>query len=105
MNVWDAVRTVLAVREYKDQPVSAEIVRKVVESAWLTGSSRNGQPWHFILVQDRAMLQRLGSLARSGPYTAQAAFAVVVAMEESPYDVSDASRAVQSMMLTAWEEG
>ena len=31
--------------------------------------------------------------------------AIVVAMEKSPYAVSDASRAIQSMILTAWSEG
>jgi nitroreductase len=105
MKVFDAVRTLLAVRSYKDQPIPADLVRRVVESAWLTGSSRNGQPWHFIAVQDTAMLKRLGGLARTGPYIADATLAVVVIMEESIYNVSDVSRAVQSMMLTAWDEG
>ena len=105
MDVFEAVRTLLAVRQYKDQPIPAEVVRRIVESAWLTGSSRNGQPWHFIAVQDKAMLKRMGALATTGPYTADAALAVVVAMEESPYNVSDISRAAQSMMLTAWDAG
>lgn len=105
MQVFDVVRTLLAVRSYKDQPLPADLVRRIVEAAWLTGSSRNGQPWHFIAVQDRAMLRRLGGLARTGPYIADATLAVVVIMEESIYNVSDVSRAVQSMMLTAWDEG
>jgi nitroreductase len=105
MDVFDAVRTVLAVRHYTDQPIPPALVRKIVESAWLTGSSRNAQPWHFVAVQDRAMLKRMGELATTGPYTGDAALAVVVVMEESPYNVSDVSRAVQSMVLTAWSEG
>lgn len=105
MTVFDAVRTMLAVRRYKDQPIPADLVRRIVEAAWLTGSSRNGQPWHFIAVQDQPMLRRLGGLATTGPYIAGAALAVVVVMEESVYNVSDVSRAVQSMMLTAWDEG
>ena len=52
------------------------------------------------------MLQRLGSIASGGPYIAEAAMAVVVAIEkESPFGVSDGSRAIQSMVLTAWAEG
>jgi nitroreductase len=105
MEVFDAVRTVLAVRKYQDRPVPPEIIRKVVESAHLTGSSKNGQPWHFVLVEDRDMLRKLGAAARSGPYTADAAFAIVVATESSPYGMSDCSRAIQSMVLTAWAEG
>ncbi len=105
MKVFDAVRTLLAVRRYTDRPLPADLVRRIMESAWLTGSSKNGQPWHFIAVQDKALLRQLGSLATSGPYIADAALAVVVVMEESIFNVSDVSRAVQSMMLTAWDEG
>jgi nitroreductase len=65
----------------------------------------NGQPWHFIVVQERETLKKLGALARSGPYIAQAPVAIVVAVEKSVYAISDASRAIQSMVLTAWSEG
>jgi nitroreductase len=105
MEVFETVRTVLAVRAYQDKPIPAEVVRRIVESAWLTASSINGQPWHFIVVENHDMLKKLAALARTGPYIAQAPLAVVVGMEQSPYAVSDASRAIQSMVLTAWSEG
>lgn len=106
METYESIRTMLAVRQYQDRPIPPDIVHRIVEAARLTGSSRNGQPWHFVVVQDHDRLQRLGSLARTGPYTAQSALAIIVAVERSsPYGMSDASRAIQSMMLTAWEEG
>ncbi|MGD0879369.1 MAG: nitroreductase family protein [Anaerolineales bacterium] len=105
MDVFESVRTVLAVRAYQDKPIPADVVRRIVESAWLTASSINGQPWHFIVVENHDMLKKLAALARTGPYIAQAPLAVVVGMEQSPYAVSDASRAIQSMVLTAWSEG
>jgi nitroreductase len=105
MEVFEAVRTVLAVRAYQSKPVPPETVRRIVEAAWLTGSSINGQPWDFIVVEEREMLEKLGALARTGHYIAQAPLAVVVGMEASRYALSDASRAIQSMILTAWSEG
>jgi nitroreductase len=105
MNVFEAVRTVLAVRDYEDKSVPADVVWRIVESARLTASSMNGQPWHFIVVDDREVLKKLGSLARTGPYIAKAALAVVVAIEDTKYAESDASRAIQSMILTAWDDG
>ncbi len=105
MDVFEAVRTVLAIRTYQDRPVPADTVRRIVEAGRLTGSSMNGQPWHFIVVQNRDTLRRLGALAPSGPYVAQAPLAVVVAIEKTRFAVSDASRAVQSMILTAWSDG
>src|SRR2546426_7893898 len=65
----------------------------------------NGQPWHFIVIRDGETLRRLGALASSGPYVAQAPLAVVVATDKTRFAVSDASRAIQSMLLTAWADG
>jgi nitroreductase len=105
MEVFEAVRTLLAVRSYQDTPVPDAIVHKIVEAGHLSASARNLQPWHFIVVQNRDTLQQLGALSPTGPYIAQAALAIVVAIDKSPLAVSDASRAIQSMMLTAWAEG
>ncbi len=105
MEVYDVVRTVLAVRQYQDKPVPPETVLRIIEAGRLTGSSMNGQPWHFIVVEDHAMLRRLGEVARSGRYIVQAPLAVVVVIQDSIYAVSDASRAIQSMILAAWAEG
>jgi len=105
MEVSEAVRTVLAVRSYQDKPVPEDVVRQIVEAGRLTASSMNGQPWHFIVVENRETLRRLGAVARTGPYIGEAALAVVVAIENTKFAVSDASRAVQSMILTAWSQG
>jgi nitroreductase len=105
MEVFEAVRTVLAVRSYQDKRVPSALVRRIVEAGRLTASSMNGQPWHFIVVENPETLRQLGALARTGPYVARAPLAVVVAIERTKFAVSDASRAVQSMVLTAWSEG
>ncbi len=105
MEVFEAVRTVLAVRAYQDKPIPAESVRRIVEAGHLTASSMNGQPWHFIVVERRETIRQLAALAKTGPYIAQAPMLVVVAIDKTTYAVSDASRAIQSMILTAWSEG
>jgi nitroreductase len=104
--VFEAVRTVLAVREYQDREVPAEVVHRIVEAGRLTASGSNLQPWLFVVVRDRANLRELGTLVRTGPYIAQAPLAVVVAYEKnSRVGISDASRAIQSMILVAWADG
>lgn len=105
MEVFDAVRTMLAVRRYKETAIPPELVRRIVEAGRLSGSAMNNQPWHFIVVDDRDALNRLGALAPTGPYIAGAPLAVVVAIQKSRFSVADAARAIQSMMLTAWSEG
>ena len=105
MEVFEAVRTALAIRSYKETPVPPDVTRRIVEAGRLSGSAMNGQPWHFVVVDDREMLRRLGSVARTGPYVAQAPLAIVVAIQNTKFAVADASRAIQSMILTAWADG
>jgi len=96
---------VLAVRSYQDKRIPPDTVRRIVEAGRVTASSMNGQPWHFIVVENGDTLRQLGALARTGPYVAHAPLAVVVAIEKTRFAVSDGSRAIQSMILTAWSEG
>lgn len=105
METYETIRTMLAVRSYQDKPVPPEVIHRIVEAGRLTGSSMNKQPWRFVVVEDKETLRKLAELARSGPYIAQAALAVVVAVEATKYAISDGSRAIQSMMLAAWSEG
>jgi nitroreductase len=93
VDVFDAVRTVLAVRRYRDRPVPEDVIERIVESARLTASAANGQPWHFIVVRNPETLRELGKAVRSGPYIGGAAFAVAVAVERTRLAESDASRA------------
>ncbi|GCE31616.1 NADH dehydrogenase [Dictyobacter alpinus] len=105
MEVFDAVRTILAVRQFQDKPIPEEIIHEIVEAGHVSASSMNGQPWHFIVVQDKETLRQLAPLARTGPYITQAPVSIVVGMEHSPFAISDGSRAIQSMFLTAWAHG
>ena len=106
MDVFEAVKTVLAVRSYTDEPVPPDVVTQIVQAGRLTGSSMNRQPWHFVVVEKRETLKKLADLAHTGPYIAGASLDVVVAIEKaSPYAVSDASRAIQSMVFTTWAAG
>jgi nitroreductase len=105
MDVFDAVKTLLAVRQYKPDPIPEDAVHRIVEAGRLTGSASNRQPWHFVVVTEPDTIKELGRLVTTGPYIEAAPVAIVIAAENSPWGLSDASRAIQSMLLTAWGEG
>jgi nitroreductase len=105
METFDAVRTVLATRQFRDTPIPDDVVREIVEAAHLTASASNAQPWRFIVVQNKDTLKQFGQLVKTGPYIPQAPLAIVVTTENTPFALSDGSRAIQSMVLTAWSHG
>ena len=79
-DVFEAIRTLLAVRSYQAKPVPDTVIRRILEAGRLTGSGMNRQPWHFIVIRDAETLRQLGALASSGPYVARAPLAIVVAI-------------------------
>ena len=105
MDVFEAVRTILAVRRYKPDPIPDDVLRRIVEAGRLSASAMNRQPWSFIVVRDRDTLGEIARVVTTGPYVAEAPAAIVVAIEKTKFSFSDASRAIQSMLLTAWSEG
>ena len=105
MEVFEAIRTLLAVRQYQDRPVPESVLNSILEAGRLSASAMNKQPWHFVIVQDQKTLRQLGEMVRTGPYIAEAPLAIVVVVERTRFAASDASRAIQDMMLAAWGEG
>jgi nitroreductase len=104
--VFDTVRTVMAIRDYQEKPIPDDVVTRIVDAGRLTASAANHQEWHFVVVREPENLRALGSLVRTGPYIAKSVLAIVVAYEKSSHTgVSDCSRAIQSMILTAWADG
>ncbi|MGM0590116.1 MAG: nitroreductase family protein [Halobacteriota archaeon] len=106
MDVIDAIRTRLDLREYADESVSDEIKRDVLEAARLASSGRNLQHWRFILVDDDERLAELGERSPTGGWVAGADFAVAVTTDpELNFNELDAGKALTHMQLAAWDHG
>ncbi|MDW8083963.1 MAG: nitroreductase [Candidatus Caldarchaeum sp.] len=89
-------------REFLEMQVSDELVTKVLEAGRLAGSAKNRQPWVFILVREKANLEKLSEFGHHAQHLPRAAFAVVIAVPDTyVQDRFDAGRAAQNMMLAA----
>ncbi len=106
MEVSEAIRSKHAVRKFKDQPVSEELIETILDAGRRSQSSKNTQPWQFIVVRDR---DRLGALSKTGTFAghlAGAAFAVVlVADAHGDWKSFDLGQSAAYMQLAAWEVG
>ena len=69
LSVTEAVRAKRAVRAYSAEPVPEEVVRAILNAGRRAQSSKNDQPWIFVVVRQREQLQRLST---AGTYAAHA---------------------------------
>jgi nitroreductase len=99
MDVFLAIASRREVREYTDEPLPDDVVRRILDAGRLSGSSRNSQRWQFVVVGDH---EALAATVYAPGNVRGAALAVAIAGEPGPFDVG---RAAQNMLLAAWNEG
>src|SRR5574340_1573147 len=105
MDIFQAIKTLRAVRQYTDQPIGDECLGRILEAGRWAGSAKNTQPWRFIVVRNRETLARLSACGNYASHLRDAALAIVVVTEPSFRGDFDSGRAVENMMLSAWGDG
>jgi nitroreductase len=105
----DRVRPLLRVRqvrEFAPTPVDPEALDAMADAARWSGSSRNGQPWRFVIIRDPATLRAIheaGLPQTRSLATAQAAIAIVLPSEPGS-GIShgyDEGRAAERILIAA----
>jgi nitroreductase len=105
MDIFQTIRSLRAVRHFSDQPIPDGVLDRILQSARWTGSAKNTQPWHFIIVRDRQRLEKLAGCGHYASHLKGAALAVVIVAGEGWFGSFDSGRCAQNMMLAAWAEG
>ncbi len=108
MSVYETVRTKRATRKFSDQPIAKEDLTRILDAGRWSGSSKNNQPWHFIVLQERERLAALGECGQWARHLAGATVGIALVsgdwMERWPV-AFDLGRSTQNMMLVAQEMG
>jgi nitroreductase len=102
----DAYRAVVDKRDQRNflpRPLADESLRKILQAARMTGSSKNREPNRLVVIRDRQRLAELGAFGAYAAWLASAAVVVVIAQTER--HEFDAGRCAQNMMLAAWSDG
>lgn len=103
MNVLEAIRTKRSVRQFTADPVLEELIYKILNAGRHAQSSKNEQPWTFILIQDRERLKAVSQCGNYAGHIAGAAFAVVLVDQNNwSFDIGQAAAYLQ---LAAWDLG
>lgn len=110
MNTIEAIRSRRSIRKFTGQPVPEKTVREILSAAMSAPSAGNQQPWQFIIVDNREILDAIPGI---NPYAAmcrEAPVAILVCGDlrfaKLPgYWVQDCSAATQNMLLAAHDKG
>lgn len=105
MEVFLAAVSRREVREYDPRPLPDEAVRRILEAGRLAGSSRNRQARRFVVLADRARVERAAEAVFMPANVLGATLVVAIVVGGKGPLAFDAGRAAQNMMLVAWNDG
>lgn len=101
------LRDLRQVRQFTDEQVPDDVLTDILEVARWTGSAKNTQPWHFLVIRDRATLRQLSEMGNFTAFIAGVPLAIGVVLNgdnprTEPYDHG---RVEERIMLAAKAHG
>ena len=107
--ILQTIMTRTSVRAFLDRTVSDETIELLLKAAMAAPSAKNSQPWAFVVIKNRALLENLGASLPNAKMTATAPAAVVICGdlnkalpgEAREYWIQDAAAATENFLLAA----
>lgn len=110
METIKAISTRRSIRKYTHSKISDEIIEKLLRAAMQAPSARNYQPWQFIVITDRHILDKIPQVHPYAEMMKQATLAILVCgdlnLEKSvEYCAINCAAATQNILLAAHDLG
>ena len=99
----EQIRTVRQARQYKPDPVPDHVLADMLEVARWTGSARNTQPWHFVVVKDKEKLRKISQLRTPINWVADAPLGIALVMDgaNTSSELYDEGRVTERILIAA----
>ena len=106
MEALEAIYTRKSVRKFDEGEVPEEIIKKILKAGMSAPSAGNAQPWQFVVITDKKVLQEIPGISPYAECTAKAPLAILVCGDKllekhKDYWVQDCAAASQNMLLAA----
>jgi nitroreductase len=101
------LRDLRQVRRFTDEQVPDDILTDILEVARWTGSAKNTQPWHFLVIRDRETLRTLAGMGNFTAFIAGVPLAIGVVLngDNARTEPYDHGRVEERIMLAAKAHG
>ena len=110
MEAMDAILSRRSIRKYTEGPVPDEVLNELLAAAMSAPSAGNQQPWHFVVIRERGILDEI---PKYHPYSAmlkEASVAILVcgdlkSEKHKGYWVQDCSAATENLLIAVEAKG
>lgn len=111
MDTWHAITSRRDVRRFEERPLPDDALDRILEAGRRAPSSRNWQPWDFVVVTDRDELRELAKVWRGGAHVADSAATIALVLprtddpDERETALFDLGQAAMMMLIAAADLG
>jgi len=117
METFECIRQRRDIRTFKDTPIAASIIEKILAAAIQAPSADNIQEWEFVVVESTETKEMLADAAFGQDFVAKAPVVIVVCSDTEKirkaygergmnlYTIQGTAAATQNLLLTAWDMG
>jgi nitroreductase len=110
MDAMQAILSRRSIRKYTPEPVEEGALHELLDAAMNAPSSSNGQPWHFVAITDRQVLDAIPSFHQYSNMIKEAPLAIVVcgdirSARTAGVWVQDCSAATENILIAANARG
>lgn len=110
MDAFEAILTRRSIRKYTGKKVPRELVGDLLKAAFAAPTAKNKQPWHFVVIDDRKILNEVPKFHPYSQMLKEASFAILVCGDEKIQEMNgylqqDLSAATQNILLAAHAKG
>ena len=105
----DAIKAIItrrSIRKYKNKPIEKKLIIKLIEIGMTAPSAGNEQPWHYIVINDNEILNKITKFHPHSKMLEQAYCAILVCFDKylekyKDMAVQDCSASTQNIMIAA----
>jgi nitroreductase len=99
-----------SIRKFRNEPVSRQAFEAVIRAGMNAPSAGNQQPWQFVIIDERSLLERITEIHPYAQMLHEAPAAILVCGDlklekHEGYWVQDCSAAVENMLLEIVDQG
>jgi nitroreductase len=110
MDLYQGILTRRSIRKYTSKTVPDELVRELINAAMHAPSARNSQPWHFVVLDDRKILNQIPKVHPNAKMLEQASLGILLCGDEDlaltkEYLPLDLAAATQNLLLAVHAKG
>jgi nitroreductase len=110
MNTLEALLTRRSIRRYQDRQVPEEVVREILVAAMHAPSANDEQPWQFVVIDDRRLLDAIPGIHPWAQMARTAPLAILVCGDmrlvlNQGFWAQDCAAATENLLLAAWDHG